>query len=79
MSVVGWAIVLSLPVYAAIQIVALLALGRRFELDADAPLPDSWPGENQPAIRRGQCRTCGAENNPRYTFCGRCVSRLPIS
>lgn len=77
MSALGWAIVLSLPVYAVIQLIALIALGRHLELDEDPPLIDSWgftePLHTQPP---GICRACGTDNDPISTYCSQCLSRL---
>lgn len=77
MSALGWAIVLSLPVYAVIQLIAVVALGRRLELDDDPPFVDSWgitePSDNRPV---GICRACGTDNDPIFTYCSQCLTRL---
>lgn len=89
MSLVGWLIVLSLPVYAAVQIVLLVALGRRLALRsgdvalARPPAGAFAAGSNDPAVAGGgsrrACPSCGSPNDVAYTFCRECISRLPAA
>lgn len=76
---VGWLIMLSLPLYAIVQVVLLVRIGARVE--ADDPLPvrgyrfeaDPTP---DPPDAAGACQRCGTENDPAYRFCRRCVGRV---
>ena len=84
-----WAVAL-LIVYPAIQIPLVLYMARWFELDGDAPLPTPtrtfWNGEGASgdpvedvpyfSDLVGVCSHCGTENDPTYTYCRACVSRL---
>lgn len=87
MSLVGWLIVLSLPVYAAVQIVLLVALGRRLALQSGdvaltrPPAGTFADGSDEPLERgsRRACPTCGSSNDLTYTFCRECLSRLPAA
>lgn len=85
MSLVGWLIVLSLPVVAAVQLAAMVVLGRRLELDDDAPRPFAWGEAPTPeddghapagASDHGTCPLCGTRNDPGFTYCRGCVQRL---
>lgn len=81
-----WALVV-LVAYPLVQIPLVFYLARWFELDGDAPINTPtrayWTGgvadelyDQQAATRSGRCRRCGAENDPRYTFCQACVAQL---
>lgn len=82
MSAIGWAIVLLLPVYAAVQLVLLVVLGRRFALRAGDEPPGPVVGYRHPAAAEEPtdeslvCPACGSHNDRGYRFCRACVSRL---
>lgn len=85
MGVVGWLIVLSLPFYAAVQLYAIVVLGRHLALregDVAAsrppasttwgPTPEAAPTPDGPV----RCGACGASNRRGYRFCRGCVGRI---
>lgn len=82
----NWALV-ALVGFPLIQIPLVLYLSRWFELDGDGQVLTqarvSWSrqggepdGPSRGVARPGQCRRCGTENDPSYTFCRGCVARL---
>jgi len=88
MSLVGWAIVLGLPVFALVQWWLIVRLGSRLELDEGAgngmpqvttygaAIPDVDDPPAPAASGTVTCRTCGAENDRGYDYCGDCAARL---
>lgn len=80
MAALGWAIVLSLPLYAAVQLWLVVRLGRRLERTDPGPArPDGWVAVSDGGRDTDArvCRVCGAENEPEYDYCGGCAARLP--
>ena len=85
MAVPAWALLLLVAI-PLVQVPLVFYLGRRFELDGDAPLPTptralwtdgaSVRAERVAAYQPGDCRRCGTANDPAYTFCGECLARL---
>lgn len=85
MGLPGWALVALIGVPLA-QIPLVLFLSRWFELDGESPAPTPgsayWTEDSGgsrptvPAHSRGVCRRCGALNDPTFTYCGDCVTRL---
>lgn len=87
MSALGWAIVLSLPFYAFAQLWLIVVLGRRFASDEDGGMPrpgvefyadtaeEPWP-HTTAGVGAGDCRSCGATNDPAYTYCRVCTTPL---
>lgn len=47
---------------------------RRLGGDAERPDPAPEPPASDGVVT---CRTCGAENDASYRYCGECASRLP--
>lgn len=85
MGVVGWLIVLSLPIYAAIQLYAIIAIGRHLALRegdvAASRLPGSTTWGSTPDAAPApdgsiRCATCGTANGRGYRFCRQCVGRI---
>ena len=86
MGVVGWLIVLSLPIYAAVQLYAIVVLGRRLALrEGDvaasrSPASTAWGSAAgaAPTAPDGpvRCPACGAANGRGYRFCRQCVGRI---
>lgn len=81
-----WALVV-LVGYPLVQIPLVLYMARWFELDGDAPIVTParayWTGQVAEESRSrtdapgpGRCRLCGAENDPAFAYCGRCVAPL---
>lgn len=84
MGLPGWALLALIGVPLA-QIPLVLFLSRWFELDGEAPAPvpgqgvwteDGGSRGTANARPAGQCRHCGARNDPTYTFCRGCIARL---
>lgn len=81
-----WALVV-LVVYPLAQIPLVLVLARRLKLEGAGPMVTPtrayWTGESPderfPHLAEpepGRCGRCGTANDPGYTFCGGCLSRL---
>lgn len=86
----NWALI-ALVVYPLLQIPLVLYLARWFELDGDAPVvtptrtywtdgsaDESGDGGHVGRALRppGQCRHCGAANDPAFAYCRNCVGPL---
>jgi len=84
MSLVGWAIVLGLPVYALVQWWLIVRLGEEVSVEDGAGLPLSATYGGTVPHLTGEpagtgsvtCRSCGAENAGSFDYCGRCVAPL---
>jgi len=84
MTLVGWAIVLGLPVYALVQWWLIVRLGEEVGVEDGAGLPLSATYGGTVPHLAGEptgtavvtCRSCGAKNGRRFDYCGRCVAPL---
>lgn len=88
MSALGWLIMLALPLYAVLQLALVVVLGRYFEMSDDRVAVSSSSGWYQVDVSDGggssaaasrspgECHLCGATNDPTYTYCQNCITRL---
>lgn len=88
MSLLGWLIILSLPVYAAVQLWLIRRIGEYWEVDAEEPTTEMMQARLDPADRQARepgdgevlCRSCGTVNDVDYEYCRDCaapMSRVP--
>lgn len=85
MSLVGWVVVLSLPVYAAVQLWLIKRIGEWFDVEPEDPTPGMVSARLSPEDRRERepddgevlCRSCGTLNDAGFEYCSACAAEMP--
>lgn len=74
---ISWAFVF-LILYPALQVPAVWYVVKRYDLrNDDGPAPVGYSfHESVEGSAPGECRRCGADNDPDVRFCGQCLAPL---
>lgn len=84
MSLLGWLIVLSLPVYAAVQLWLIKRLGEYWDVEPEEPTPEMVEARLSPEQREARepddgevlCRSCGTVNDVDFDYCSDCAAPM---
>ncbi|PSQ19555.1 hypothetical protein BRD00_01430 [Halobacteriales archaeon QS_8_69_26] len=84
MSLLGWLIVLSLPVYALVQLWLIKRVGEFWDVEAEDPTPEMVEARLSTEQRRARepdddevlCRSCGTVNDVDFDYCKSCAAPM---
>lgn len=84
MSLLGWLIVLALPVYAVAQLWLIKRIGEYWDVDAEEPTQEMVAARLGPDERRERetadgevlCRFCGTVNDVGFEYCRGCAAPM---